>query len=459
MRQSILFDPDLIRRFDVPGPRYTSYPTADRFHDQGDAADLLGRLGECAKARASLSLYFHLPFCNTVCYYCACNKLVTKDRSVVEPYLAALEQEMLLVSAHLGDAPPVSQIHWGGGTPTFLQSGEISRLMQAVRSRFRLEECGEYSIEIDPRKVSTETVAQLANEGFNRMSIGIQDFSLEVQQAVNRIQSIEETALVMDAARANGFRSISVDLIYGLPRQNKESFEKTLEIVLSLQPDRLSLYNYAHLPTRFMPQRRIAEADLPAPEEKLEILAMAIEKLLAAGYVFIGMDHFARPDDELAIAQAHGSLQRNFQGYSTHAECDMLGFGVSSIGKIRGLFVQNQRDFDGYYRALGEGRIPVMRSWAMSEDDCLRAEIIQALMCHFKLSIPELEAKYRLVFREVFAAEIVELEGLADAGLLEMDSGAIIVTMRGRMLVRVVAMVFDRYLRQTREAKRYSRVI
>ena len=461
MRQNPLFDLDLVSRFDVPGPRYTSYPTADRFRDHAEESLLLERLSRPTQSPGNepLSLYFHIPFCNTVCYYCACNKSVTKDHSVVDPYLTALEREMWLVSVALGDGRRVSQMHWGGGTPTFLQDAEIKRLMRAIRSHFEFSPDGEYSIEIDPRRVSDETVGLLAHEGFNRMSIGIQDFSPEVQRAVNRIQSVEETARVIAAAREKGFRSISVDLIYGLPFQNCGRFEKTLDSVLAMSPDRLSLYNYAHLPTRFMPQRRISADDLPSPEEKLGILSMAIERLLAEGYVFIGMDHFARPDNELAIAQANGSLQRNFQGYSTHAECDMLGFGVSSIGKISGLFVQNQRGLDAYYQALGQGRLPVMRSWEVSRDDELRAGIIQALMCHFELRIPDFELKHGLIFGEYFSAEMKELEGLAEAGLLDMHGDAIRITMRGRLLVRIVAMVFDRYLREDREMRRYSRVI
>lgn len=461
MRQAILFDLDLIRRFDVPGPRYTSYPTADRFNDKVGPQAAAARLAQSVQKgrQVPLSLYIHIPFCNTICYYCGCNKIITKDRSLSARYLDYLAREMDLATQSLGVGQAVSQMHWGGGTPTFLQPEEIVRLMTSIRAHFNLLEGGEYSIEIDPRKVSADNVALLAREGFNRMSIGIQDFDPQVQQAVNRIQTVEETAVVMDAARANGFASVSVDLIYGLPFQTLERFGKTLDTVLAMQPDRLSLYNYAHLPTRFMPQRRINAEDLPAPEEKLAILAMAIEKLGQAGYVFIGMDHFARPDNELAQAQQQGGLQRNFQGYSTHAECDMLGLGVSSIGQVDGMFIQNQRDIDAYYAAIDEGHLPVMRGWEMSDDDKLRAHIIQELMCNFRLNLTAIEAQIGQPFKERFASEWQELLSLAEAGLVELTQDAIIVTERGRMLVRIVAMVFDAHLRQDREQRRYSRVI
>lgn len=461
MRQAIFFDPELIQRFDVPGPRYTSYPTADRFTDQVGAEQVQAHFAQRSQTigQAPLSLYVHIPFCNTICYYCACNKIITKDHSLSAKYLDYLEREMGLITQTLGKGRDVSQMHWGGGTPTFLQPDETIRLMRAIRSHFNLLPGGEYSIEIDPRKVSAEDVALLAREGFNRMSLGIQDFDPQVQRAVNRVQSLEETMLVMDAARANGFASVSVDLIYGLPFQTLESFGRTLDTVLAMQPDRLSLYNYAHLPTRFMPQRRINADDLPVPEAKLAILTMAINKLGEAGYVFIGMDHFARPDNELAKAQQQGGLQRNFQGYSTHAECDMLGLGVSSIGKVAGMFIQNQKDTDSYYAAIDANRLPVMRGWAMSADDQVRGQIIQALMCDFKLALPAIESQIGQPFAQHFATEWQELQGLAQAGLVELSEDAILVTERGRMLVRIIAMVFDAHLRQDREQRRYSRVI
>ncbi|PLK48412.1 oxygen-independent coproporphyrinogen III oxidase [Uliginosibacterium sp. TH139] len=461
MLQTIQFDPDMIRRFDVPGPRYTSYPTADRFLAEFTPESQVGHLARLSTPQGTrpLSLYFHIPFCNTICYYCACNKVITKDHSRSAKYIDYLEREMAMQAALLPAPRPVAQMHWGGGTPTFLQPEEILRLMSAIRQHFTLQAEGEFSIEVDPRKVSAETVALLAREGFNRMSVGVQDFDPKVQAAVNRRQSVEETRLVIDAARAEGFRSISVDLIYGLPHQSVEGFGRTLDTVLAMQPDRLALYNYAHLPSRFMPQRRINETDLPAPDAKLQILALAIERLGAAGYVFIGMDHFARPDDELAVAQREGRLQRNFQGYSTHAECDLLAFGVSAIGKAGGAFCQNQRELDPYYAALDRGELPVMRGWALSADDELRNAVIQTLMCDFSLSFELMSSRFGVCFEEYFAAELNDLRELGAAGLLSIDAHGVQVSAAGRMLVRIIAMVFDAYLRSDREKRRYSRVI
>lgn len=461
MQQTILFDPDLIRRFDVPGPRYTSYPTADRFVAEFHADDKirhLKALGESGAA-APLSLYFHIPFCNTICYYCACNKIITKDRSLSARYIDYLEREIGMQAQLLPAAMPVAQMHWGGGTPTFLSADEIRRLMTIIRRHFVLVPDGEFSIEVDPRKVTSELVGLLAAEGFNRMSVGVQDFDPLVQAAVNRIQSVEETRAVIEAARATGFRSVSVDLIYGLPHQGVVRFGHTLDTVLEMRPDRIALYNYAHLPTRFMPQRRIKEAELPAPDEKLRILAHAIERLSDAGYVYIGMDHFARPDDELAVAQREGRLQRNFQGYSTYADCDLLAFGVSSIGRAGGAFSQNERELDAYYARLDAGELPVMRGWSLSEDDILRNDAIQTLMCDFSLSFEAFGRAHGIDFAARFADELVELTELAAAGLLELDGQGIRVTDAGRMLVRIIAMRFDRYLRADREQRRYSRVI
>lgn len=458
MTQTICFDSALIRRFDVPGPRYTSYPTADRFGDGFDAPTLARHLATI-QAGQNLSLYFHIPFCNTVCYYCACNKIITKDRSRSARYIDYLLREMALQAGLIAAPRKVVQMHWGGGTPTFLSAEEIRTLMRGIRQHFELQADGEYSIEVDPRKVTREMVALLAEEGFNRMSLGVQDFDPLVQKAVNRIQSVEETRLVLDAAREYGFGSVSVDLIYGLPHQSVERFARTLDTVLAMQPDRLALYNYAHLPTRFMPQRRINAEDIPAPDEKLQILALAINRLGEAGYVYIGMDHFARPDDELTVAQREGRLQRNFQGYSTHAECDLVAFGVSSISKAGGTFSQNQRDIEAYYAALDAGQLPVMRGWVLSDDDKLRNHVIQTLMCHFSLTFEAIETAYGIRFQAYFAEELVALRDLAEAGLLTIDACGLVVTDAGRMLVRIIAMVFDRYLRQDQQQRRYSKVI
>ncbi|MBL8443359.1 MAG: oxygen-independent coproporphyrinogen III oxidase [Zoogloeaceae bacterium] len=459
--KDIVFDTKLIRRFDVNGPRYTSYPTADRFVEAFDASALRDWLAKRAVGGVSrpLSLYFHIPFCNTICYYCACNKIITKDHGRSAKYLNYLDKEIELQAQYLGGSRQVTQLHLGGGTPTFLSHDEMRQLMASVRSRFTLVPNGEYSIEVDPRKVDFETVKMLADLGFNRMSVGVQDFNPEVQVAVNRVQSIDETRLVMESARATGFKSISMDLIYGLPKQNAISFNRTLEEVLELSPDRISLYSYAHLPGLFKPQRRIDGDALPSADTKLQILQLAIRRLTEAGYVYIGMDHFAKPDDELTVAQRQGRLHRNFQGYSTQVECDLLAFGVSSIGKIGPVYSQNFKTLDEYYDALDRGELPVMRGIELTADDLLRRSIIQALMCHFELSIESIEIAHLINFREYFAQELDDLREMQAAGLVTIDDQWISVQPAGRLLVRGIAMVFDRYIRADRERARYSKVI
>ncbi len=457
----LVFDPQLIRRFDINGPRYTSYPTADRFVEAFDAQALKEWLAKRAIGGVSkpLSLYFHIPFCNTICYYCACNKIITKDHGRSAKYLHYLDKEIGLQAQYLGGSRKVTQLHLGGGTPTFLSHDEMRQLMDSVRSRFTLVPNGEYSIEVDPRKVGYDTVKLLAELGFNRMSVGVQDFNEAVQIAVNRVQTIEETRLVMESARATGFKSISMDLIYGLPKQNAISFNRTLEHVLELSPDRISLYSYAHLPGLFKPQRRISSPDLPSADTKLQILQLAIRRLTEAGYVYIGMDHFAKPDDELTVAQRQGRLHRNFQGYSTQAECDLLAFGVSSIGKIGPVYSQNVKTLDEYYDALDRDELPVLRGIELTPDDLLRRSIIQALMCHFELSIESIEIAHLINFREYFAEELDDLREMEQAGLVRIEDKWIAVQPAGRMLVRGIAMVFDRYIRADRERARYSKVI
>lgn len=462
--QDFIFDPQLIRRFDVSGPRYTSYPTADRFVEAFDAQAYTTWLGQRAvggvgAANRPLSLYVHIPFCNTICYYCGCNKIITKDHSRSAKYIQYLGQELAMQAAALSGPRDAIQLHWGGGTPTFLSREEIIAVMDLIRKHFNLLPNGEYSIEVDPRKVDRDCVQLLAEQGFNRMSVGVQDFDPAVQAAVNRIQSFDETKLVIDAAREFGFKSVSVDLIYGLPKQNVISFNKTLDEVLELSPDRLSIYSYAHLPGHFKPQRRINEADLPSADTKLQILQLAIRRLTKAGYVFIGMDHFAKPDDELAVAQRQGRLHRNFQGYSTYAEADLLAFGVSAIGKVGPTYSQNYRTLDEYYDSLDRGVLPVMRGLELTADDLLRRSIIQALMCHFELSIESIEIAHLIKFREYFAAELADLTEMEQAELVEVNDQWITVLPKGRMLVRVIAMVFDRYLRSDRERVKYSKVI
>ena len=457
----LVVDIDLIRRLDKNGPRYTSYPTADRFADSFDARSYEQWIArrEVGGVSRPLSLYIHIPFCNTLCFYCACNKVITKDKSKAAIYVDHLIKEMGMQAELLGKGQVVEQLHFGGGTPTFLSDDEIRRVMAAIRENFRLVEDGEYSIEIDPRKVGNETIALLGAEGFNRISLGVQDFDDAVQRAVNRIQSEEETLRVIHAARANGFKSVSIDLIYGLPKQTLHGFGVTLDRVIAADPDRLSIYNYAHMPTLFKPQRRIHEDDLPEPQVKLDILSMAVDKLTSAGYMYIGMDHFAKPEDELAIAQRQGRLHRNFQGYSTHSDCDLIALGVSSIGKIGPTYSQNYRELDGYYGALDRGQLPIMRGMELNADDLVRRAIIQALMCHFVISKSSFNIAYLIDFDSYFATELAELLEYEREGLLEISKDWISVTPKGRMLIRNICMVFDRYLRTRTEHARYSKVI
>jgi oxygen-independent coproporphyrinogen-3 oxidase len=451
-------DLELIRRLDKNGPRYTSYPTADRFADDFTVESYKSWIAKREKNRP-LSLYFHIPFCNTLCFYCACNKVITKDRSLSEKYVQYMVKELSMQAALLGEGQHVEQLHWGGGTPTFLSDDQMRELMNATRSHFKLVEEGEYSIEIDPRKVSDETIALLAELGFNRISIGVQDFDPLVQKAVNRIQSEEETLQVINAARANGFKSISIDLIYGLPKQTIAGFKATLEKVIAANPDRLSIYNYAHMPTIFMPQRRIHEQDLPAPQEKLDILSLAVKTLTDAGYVYIGMDHFAKPDDELAVAQRQRRLHRNFQGYSTHSDCDLVAIGVSSIGKIGPTYSQNFREPEDYYSALDRNVLPIMRGMELNDDDLIRRAIIQDLMCHFELTKASLKENHQINFDDYFATELIELLDYEREGLLNITRDSIIVTPKGRMLIRNICMVFDKYLRTRQKHAVYSKVI
>jgi len=455
----IAFDPDLIRKYDCFGPRYTSYPTADRFTEAFTGDQLVNALRNRPTGGAPLSLYVHIPFCNTICYYCACNKIVTKDHGRSAKYIRYLGKEAALLSALVEPEAPVKQLHWGGGTPTFLSADEMARLMSVLRDHFAFDPEAEMSIEIDPRQVSGDCVELLARLGFNRMSLGVQDFDPEVQTAVNRIQSEAETRIVLDAARANGFSSINVDLIYGLPRQTVPGFCRTLDQVIQASPDRIALYSYAHVPHLFKPQRRINEAELPTPDTKLALLDLGIDRLTAAGYVYIGMDHFAKPDDELAVAQREGKLHRNFQGYSTHADCDLISLGISAIGKMGATYSQNLRTLDEYYARLDADTSPCFRGWELSADDLVRREVIQALMCHFTVAFERIEAGHGIAFRDYFALELQALKPLVDDGLVEIGADAITVTRRGRLLVRSVAMVFDRYLREQRERARYSRVI
>ena len=458
--QNIVFDLDLIKRYDKSGPRYTSYPTAVQFHD-GFTAETYRQLAQDSNASARpLSLYFHIPFCDTVCYYCGCNKVVTKDRSRAAPYLERLHQEIALQGELFDRSRTVDQLHWGGGTPTFISHQEMRELMRVTGEHFQLrnDDSGEYSIEIDPREVKTDTIALLRELGFNRMSLGVQDFNERVQQAVNRLQSEQQTMGALEAARREGFKSISIDLIYGLPFQSVASFDDTLQRVLAISPDRLSVFNYAHLPELFKPQRRINEADLPAPQEKLDILQHTIETLTANGYVYIGMDHFAKPDDELAVAQRNGTLYRNFQGYSTHANCDLIGLGSTSIGQVGDSYSQNRKELEEYYASIDAGQLPVFRGYHLNHDDKLRRAVITDLICHFELDKAKVEQAYGIVFDEYFATELADLSGMQQDGLVRLEGGTIIVADAGKLLIRNICMVFDRYLRE-KQNQRFSKVI
>ncbi|MDF2394747.1 MULTISPECIES: oxygen-independent coproporphyrinogen III oxidase [Pseudomonas] len=460
MLDAIRWDTDLIRRYDLAGPRYTSYPTAVQFNSQVGAFDLLHALRDSRKAQRPLSLYVHIPFCANICYYCACNKVITKDRSRALPYLQRLEQEMQLIACHLAPSQRVEQLHFGGGTPTFLNHDELRQLMALLRKHFNLleDDSGDYGIEIDPREADWSTMGLLRELGFNRVSIGLQDLDPAVQRAVNRLQSLEETRAVIEAARTLQFRSINIDLIYGLPKQTPEHFARTVEEVISLQPDRLSVFNYAHLPERFMPQRRINGSELPAPAEKLEMLQRTIEQLTAAGYRYIGMDHFALPDDELAIAQEESTLQRNFQGYTTHGHCDLIGLGVSAISQIGDLYCQNSSDLTHYQNALAGAQLATSRGLVCNADDRLRREVIQQLICNFSLKFEDIEQAFNIDFRGYFNELWPDLQEMDDDGLIQLSPEAITVLPAGRLLVRSVCMIFDAYLGQ-QNRQRFSRVI
>ncbi|GGU64853.1 coproporphyrinogen-III oxidase [Pseudomonas laurentiana] len=460
MLDVLRWDSDLIRRYDLAGPRYTSYPTAVQLHSQVGAFDLLHALRDSRRAVRPLSLYVHVPFCANICYYCACNKVITKDRGRAQPYLQRLEQEIQLIACHLDPNQQVEQLHFGGGTPTFLSHEELRQLMAHLRQHFNLldDDSGDYGIEIDPREADWSTMGLLRELGFNRVSLGVQDLDPQVQRAINRLQSLEQTRAIMEAARTLQFRSVNLDLIYGLPKQTPEGFARTVEEVIKLQPDRLSVFNYAHLPERFMPQRRIDANDLPAPAAKLEMLHNTIEQLTAAGYRYIGMDHFALPDDELAIAQEESTLQRNFQGYTTHGHCDLIGLGVSAISQIGDLYCQNSSDLNEYQNSLTLSQLATSRGLICNQDDRIRRAVIQQLICHFELKFESIELAFTLDFRGYFNDLWPALEGMAKDGLISLDAQGITVLPAGRLLVRSVCMVFDAYL-DLHNRQRFSRVI
>ena len=462
MYQTLEFDPDLIRRYDTSGPRYTSYPTAVQFTEAFTAARYreLALAGNAAENPAPLSLYFHIPFCDTVCFYCACNKIITKNRKRAVPYLQQLFREIEMQGALFDRNRTVDQLHWGGGTPTFISHQQMRDLMRVTGENFQLrnDDSGEYSIEVDPREADAETISLLRELGFNRLSLGVQDFDPAVQKAVNRIQSEAETWAVLEAARRDGFKSVSVDLIYGLPLQTLDSFATTIDKVIAAQPDRLSVFNYAHLPQLFKTQRQLDETQLPSAEVKLAILGLTIERLTAAGYLYIGMDHFARPEDELAVAQREGTLYRNFQGYSTHADCDLVAMGATAISKVGPSYSQNLKDLEAYAACVDGGALPVFRGVELDSDDRLRREVITRLICNFELEFAAIEARFDIRFQAYFADSLRNLERFAADGLLEYDDRGLRVLPRGRLLIRDVCMQFDRYLKGGTQ-QRFSKVI
>jgi oxygen-independent coproporphyrinogen-3 oxidase len=454
---------ELLQRFDVPGPRYTSYPTADRFVDAYGEAQYIQaldqrRLGARAHA-VPLSIYVHIPFCASLCYYCACNKVITGNYGKAVSYLHHLKQEIQLLLPHLGQGQSVSQLHFGGGTPTYFKDPDIINLMQTLKSAFQFQPGGEFSIEVDPRTVNAARLQTLFDVGFNRLSLGVQDFDPQVQVAVHREQSAEQVKALMHEARWLGFESINLDLIYGLPMQTEQSWARTLATVVDLKPDRVALYGYAHLPARFKPQRHIDAITLPNATQKTAMLAMALDAMQAAGYVYIGMDHFALPQDALSIAKRQGRLHRNFQGYSTQPDCDLVSLGVSAIGSIGANYVQNAKNLDEYEDLLNQGRLPVVRGIALSRDDLTRRSIIMALMCQGQVDFESIESAHLLNFKESFAKELAQLQPMTEQGLVRLTDQAIEVTELGWYFVRAIAMVFDRYVQSDQQRSHFSKIL
>jgi oxygen-independent coproporphyrinogen-3 oxidase len=457
------FSEDLIRRYDVSGPRYTSYPTADRFVEAFSEAEytqaLTLRKSGLSSKKLPLSLYLHIPFCESLCYYCACNKIITKHHDRAAKYLRYLAREVDLHTSILGLGQPVSQLHLGGGTPTFLTDEELHELMAMLRRNFSFTPGGEYSIEVDPRTIDIKRLDTLAELGFNRLSFGVQDFDPAVQKAMHRLQPAEQVFKLVKAARERHFDSINVDLIYGLPMQSPESFDRTLAQINELRPDRIALYAYAHLPERFKPQRRIDSLELPSASSKVSMLSHSMASLVKAGYVYVGMDHFALPNDALAVAKRQGRLHRNFQGYSTQPDCDLIGLGVSSIGRIGATYSQNAKTVEEYYDDLDQGHFPVVRGLALSRDDMIRRSVIMALMCQGQVAFESIGLAFLIEFKTYFSSEIEKLQKLEEQGLVILEASGIQVTEMGWFFVRAVAMVFDRYLQTDRNRAKFSKII
>lgn len=452
---------DVLDRFDVAGPRYTSYPTADRFIEAFTESQYIQAL-EQRNVRGTilpLSVYVHIPFCESLCFYCACNKIITKRHERGTEYLRYLGRELDLHTAHLGAGQTITQLHLGGGSPTFFSDVELNELMSMLRRSFILDSTGEYSIEIDPRTVDAERLQNIARLGFNRLSFGVQDFDVDVQKAVHRVQPAEQVFELMEEARQLGFDSINVDLIYGLPKQTRESFDRTLKQVIQLKPDRIALYAYAHLPERFKPQRRINITELPEPQDKLSMLSAAISAFLSAGYIYVGMDHFALPNDALAVAKRQGLLHRNFQGYSTQPDCDLIALGVSAIGRIGTTYSQNAKTLNEYYDQLNRGHLPIVRGLALTRDDLVRRAIIMALMCQGHLQFEAIEQAYLIDFKLYFSSELDALKVMKEDGLVDIEADAIQITGLGWFFVRGIAMLFDRHLQADKNRAKFSKII
>ncbi len=457
----VTWDQNLIRRYDLAGPRYTSYPTAPQFVEGYPGREVDAAIERSNLSGRPLSLYFHIPFCDTICYYCGCNKIVTANRSRARPYLDTMIKELELRAAQIDQSRPVHQLHWGGGTPTYISDDEKRELMAATRRYFHLldNDEGEYSIEIHPGGLTPDTLGVLREIGFNRLSMGVQDFNPQVQQAVNRFNSVAEVRALSERAKQEGFLSLSMDLIYGLPHQTVETVNATLQQVIDLAPERLSLFNYAHLPHLFKSQRQMDATALPEPQEKLRILEMAINTLQNAGYVYIGMDHCAKPDDALAVAQSKGELQRNFQGYATHGDCDLFAFGVSSISSIDNIYVQNYKDIPSYTQAIDSGRAPTFKGLTLTEDDQLRQAVINQLICHFELQFSVFDHAYGITFTRYFADALADLQPMVEEGLIVCHEDGFNVSNAGRLLIRRVCMAFDAYLKTPKADVKYSRIL
>ncbi|MDP2071097.1 oxygen-independent coproporphyrinogen III oxidase [Methylotenera sp.] len=452
---------EMLQKYDVSGPRYTSYPTADRFVEAftEESYKLALEQRRVAGAALPLSIYVHIPFCESLCFFCACNKIVTKHHERSVEYLRYLSREIDLHVEHLGTGQTISQLHLGGGSPTFFSDDELFELMTMLKRNFVFAPNGEYSIEVDPRTVNEARLQHLSELGFNRLSFGVQDFDPEVQKAVHRIQPAEQVFSLVEAARRLKFESVNVDLIYGLPMQTPESFTRTLAQVVELRPNRIALYGYAHLPERFKPQRRISEYELPAAQDKITMLSNALSAFMNAGYVYVGMDHFALPDDDLAIAKRQGRLHRNFQGYSTQPDCDLISLGVSAIGRVGSTYSQNAKTIEEYYDYLNQGRFPVVRGLALSLDDLVRRAVIMAIMCQGALQYESIELAYMIDFKSYFAKELELLKEQEATGMVELDDTGLQVTDTGWFFVRAVAMLFDRYLQTDRNRARFSKII